>query len=251
MAKIDLKDKVVLIAGGAKNLGGLISREVAKQGADVVVHFNSDHTKQAAEDTVKAVEGLGRKAIMVQGDLTDAENMKALFQEAKSKLGKIDVAINTVGMVLKKPFTETTEAEFDTMSNINSKAAYFFIQEAGKNLEDDGKIITLATSLLGAYTGFYSTYAGGKAPVEHYTRAASKEFGARGISVNAVAPGPMDTPFFYGQETDDAVAYHKSASALGGLTKIEDIVPIITFLATEGWWITGQTILANGGYTTK
>lgn len=251
MAKIDLKDKVVLIAGGAKNLGGLISREVAKQGSDVVIHFNSDSTKAAAEETLKAVQDLGRKAILVQSDLTKAENITALFQEAKEKLGRVDVAINTVGMVLKKPFSETTEEEFDTMSAVNSKSAYFFIKEAGKALENNGKIITIATSLLGAYTGFYSTYAGGKAPVEHYTRAASKEFGERGISVNSVAPGPMDTPFFYGQETPEAVAYHKSASALGGLTQIEDIVPIITFLATDGWWITGQTILANGGYTTK
>lgn len=251
MAKIDLKDKVVLIAGGAKNLGGLISREVAKQGSDVVIHFNSDSTKAAAEETLKAVQGLGRKAILVQSDLTKAENITALFQEAKEKLGRVDVAINTVGMVLKKPFSETTEEEFDTMSAVNSKSAYFFIKEAGKALENDGKIMTIATSLLGAYTGFYSTYAGGKAPVEHYTRAASKEFGERGISVNSVAPGPMDTPFFYGQESPEAVAYHKSASALGGLTQIEDIVPIITFLATDGWWITGQTILANGGYTTK
>jgi len=251
MGKIDLKDKVVLIAGGAKNLGGLISREVAKQGSDVVVHYHSNSSKNDAEDTVKAVQELGRKAIMLQSDLTNVENMKALFKEAKEKLGRVDVAINTVGMVLKKPISETSEEEFDKMSAINSKSAYFFIQEAGKALENDGKIITIATSLLGAFTGFYSTYAGGKAPVEHYTRAASKEFGERGISVNSVAPGPMDTPFFYGQESDDAVAYHKSASALGGLTKIEDIVPIITFLATDGWWITGQTILANGGYTTK
>ncbi|WP_339709322.1 SDR family oxidoreductase [uncultured Kriegella sp.] len=251
MAKIDLRNKVVLVAGGAKNLGGLISREVAKHGSDVVVHYNSDSTKQAAEETLKAVQDLGRKAILIQSDLTKVENVTALFKEAKDKLGRVDVAVNTVGMVLKKPFSETTEEEFDTMSAVNSKSAYFFIQEAGKSLEDNGKIITLATSLLGAYTGFYSTYAGGKAPIEHYTRAASKEFGERGISVNSVAPGPMDTPFFYGQESPEAVAYHKSASALGGLTKIEDIVPIITFLATEGWWITGQTILANGGYTTK
>lgn len=75
----------------------------------------------------------------------------------------------------------------------------------------------------------YSTYAGAKAPVEHFTRAASKEFGARGISVTAVAPGPMDTPFFYGQETEDAVAYHKSASALGGLTDIKDIARWLSF----------------------
>lgn len=90
-----------------------------------------------------------------------------------------------------------------------------------------------------------------KAPVERFTCAASKEFGDRGISVTAVGPGPMDTPFFYGQESDAAVEYHKSASALGELTKIEDIVPLTRFLVTDGWWITGQTIFANGGYTTR
>ncbi len=251
MAKINLNDKVVLVAGGAKNLGGLISREVAKLGAKVVVHYNSNSTQAAAEETVQAVKDLGTDAFSIQLDLTPAANNEELFKAVKEKFGRVDVAINTAGMVLKKPFAETTEEEFDTMSAINSKVAYFFIKEAGKALENDGKIISIATSLLGAYTGLYSTYAGGKAPVEHYTRAASKEFGERGISVTTIAPGPMDTPFFYGQESDDAVAYHKSASALGGLTQIEDIVPIVIFLATDGWWITGQTILANGGYTTK
>jgi len=251
MGKIDLKGKVVVIAAGAKNLGGLISRDMAKHGTKLVVHYHSDSTKEDAEETVKTVKDLGADAITVQSDLTKVENVSALFQTAKDKFGRVDVAINTVGMVLKKPFVETTEAEYDKMFDVNSKSAYFFIKEAGKHLEDNGKIVTILTSLLGAFTGLYSTYAGAKAPVEHFTRAASKEFGERGISVTAVAPGPMDTPFFYGQESDDAVAYHKSASALGGLTQIEDIVPLVTFLVTDGWWITGQTILANGGYTTK
>ena len=251
MAKIDLKDKVVLVAGGGKNLGGLISREAAQQGSDVVIHYNSDKSREESEKTAKAVKDLGREALLVQSDLTNADNMRALFKAAKDKFGRIDVAVNTVGMVLKKPFTETTEAEYDTMFGVNAKAAYFFIQEAGKQLEDDGKIITIVTSLLGAFTGYYSTYAGAKAPVEHFTRAAAKEFSARGISVTAVGPGPMDTPFFYGQESPEAVAFHKSMGMGGQLTQIEDIVPIVTFLATDGWWITGQTILANGGYTTK
>ena len=138
-----------------------------------------------------------------------------------------------MGKVLKKPFVETTEEEYDSMAAINSKAAYFFIQEAGRQLNDGGKICTVVTSLLAAYTGYYSTYGGMKAPVEHFTRAASKEFGGRGISVTAVGPGPMDTPFFYGQETPEAVAYHQTASALGGLTKIEDIVPLIRFLVSR------------------
>lgn len=251
MSRNELKGKVVLIAGGAKNLGGLLSVNFAKRGAKVVIHYNSDSTKSEAEKTLQTIEANGGEGIIVQGDLTKIENISRLFESAKAKFGGIDVAVNTVGMVLKKPFTETTESEYDTMMDVNAKQAYFFLQEAGKHLNDNGKICTIVTSLLAAYTGLYSTYAGAKAPVEHYTRAASKEFGSRGISVSAVAPGPMDTPFFYGQETDDAVAYHKSASALGGLTKIEDIAPLVEFLVTDGWWITGQTIFANGGYTTR
>ena len=251
MSRNDLNGKVVLIAGGAKNLGGLLSKNVASKGTKVVIHYNSDKTKAEAEQTLADIKNNGGEAILVQADLTNVANITNLFAQAKEAFGGVDVAINTVGMVLKKPFTETTEKEYDTMMDVNAKQAYFFLQEAGKHLNDNGKICTIVTSLLAAFTGYYSTYAGAKAPVEHFTRAASKEFGERGISVTAVAPGPMDTPFFYGQESDDAVAYHKSASALGGLTKIEDIAPLVEFLVTDGWWITGQTIFANGGYTTR
>lgn len=251
MSRNNLNGKVVLIAGGGKNLGGLLSKSVASKGAKVVIHYNSDKTKTEAEQTLADIKANGGQAILIQGNLTKVENVRSLFSEAKEAFGGIDIAINTVGMILKKPFTETTEAEYDTMMDVNAKQAYFFLQEAGKHLNDDGKICTIVTSLLAAFTGYYSTYAGAKAPVEHFTRAAAKEFGGRGISVTAVAPGPMDTPFFYGQETEESVAYHKSASALGGLTNIQDIAPLVEFLVTDGWWITGQTIFANGGYTTR
>lgn len=251
MTHHSVQGKVVVIAGGAKNLGGLISREFAKDGARVVVHYNSDATHTDAEATVQAVKDAGGDAYMTQGDLTKPVNVTALFEEAKDRFGGIDVAINTAGKVLRKPIVETTEEEFDSMFDINAKAAYFFIKEAGKNLNDNGKIITIVTSLLAAFTDGYATYAGGKAPVEDFTRAAAKEFGPRGISVTAIGPGPMDTPFFYGQETPERVEFHKSQAMNGNLTKIEDIVPIVKFLATDGWWITGQTIFANGGYTTR
>jgi NAD(P)-dependent dehydrogenase (short-subunit alcohol dehydrogenase family) len=251
MARNDVKGKVVLIAGGGKNLGGLLSRDFAAKGAKLAIHYNSEGSKAESEKTLAEVKALGAEAFLFQGDLTKVENLTKLFDETLAKFGGIDIAINTVGMVLKKPFTDTTEKEYDTMMDVNAKSAYFFLQEAGKKLNDNGKICTIVTSLLAAFTGLYSTYAGAKAPVEHFTRAASKEFGPRGISVTAVAPGPMDTPFFYGQETAEAVAYHKSASALGGLTDIKDIAPLVEFLVTDGWWITGQTIFANGGYTTR
>lgn len=251
MSKFNFKGKVVLIAGGGKNLGGLLSTSIASEGVKLAIHYNSAATKDEAEKTLSLVTAAGAEAFLFQGDLTDTQNITKLFDAAIEKFGGVDIAINTVGKVLKKPFTDTTEEEYDSMSAINSKVAYFFIQEAGKKINDNGKICTIVTSLLAAYTGLYSTYAGMKAPVEHFTRAASKEFGGRGISVTAVAPGPMDTPFFYGQENSDAVAYHKSAAALGGLTDIKDIAPLVEFLVTDGWWITGQTIFANGGYTTR
>ena len=212
MERNDLKGKVVLITGGAKNLGGLLSVNFARQGAKVAIHYNSDSTKAEAEQTLATIQQAGGEAFLFQGDLTNVSNITKFFDETKAHFGGIDIAINTVGKVLKKPFVETTEEEYNSMFDINSKVAYFFIQEAGKKLNDNGKICSIVTSLLAAFTGLYSTYAGAKAPVEDFTRAASKEFGERGISVTAVAPGPMDTPFFYGQETDDAVAYHKSAS---------------------------------------
>jgi len=153
--------------------------------------------------------------------------------------------------VLRKPILEISEDEYDRMLGINSKAGFFFIQEAGRRLNDDGRIISLGTSLLAAFTDGYSVYAGGKAPLEHFTRAAAKEFADRGISVNVVAPGPMDTPFFYPQENDQRVEFHKSQALKNQLTQIEDIAPVIRFLATDGWWFTGQTLFPNGGYTTR
>ncbi|ASL46132.1 3-oxoacyl-acyl-carrier-protein reductase FabG [Burkholderia sp. AD24] len=257
MADHAIKGKVVLIAGGAKNLGGLIARDLARQGAAAVaIHYNSASSKAAADETVAAIEAAGARAAAFQADLTRASAVEKLFADAIAAVGKPDIAINTVGKVLKKPFVEITEAEYDEMSAVNAKSAFFFLKEAGKNVNDHGKVVTLVTSLLGAYTPFYAAYEGTKAPVEHFTRAASKEFGQRGISVNAIGPGPMDTPFFYPAEGEEAVAYHKTAAALSsfsktGLTDIEDVIPFIRHLVSDGWWITGQTILINGGYTTK
>ena len=257
MADHSITGKTVLIAGGAKNLGGLLARDLANQGAAAIsIHYNSSPAKADADETVRAIEAAGAKAFAFQADLTSAGAMEKLFADAKGAMGGIDIAINTVGKVLKKPIAEISEDEFDAMSAVNSKSAFFFLKEAARTVSDNGKICTLVTSLLGAYTPFYAAYAGTKAPVEHYTRAVSKELGDRGISVTAIGPGPMDTPFFYPAEGEDAVQYHKTAAALSpksktGLTDIEDIVPWIRFLVSDGWWMTGQTILVNGGYTTK
>jgi NAD(P)-dependent dehydrogenase (short-subunit alcohol dehydrogenase family) len=257
MSSRTLQDKVAVIAGGGKNLGALIAHQFVDAGARAVaVHFNSSASMAEAEQTVAALVAKGAQAFAFQGDLSVVDHNVRLFDEARQRFGQIDVAVNTAGVVIKKPILDVTEDDYDKSFAANAKAAFFFIQQAGRTLADEGSIVTIVSSLLAAYTDSYAIYPGSKAPVEHYTRAASKEFGARGISVNAIGPGPMDTPFFYGQESKESSAYHASAAALSkyskkGLTDIEDIAPIVKFLVTEGWWITGQTIFANGGYTTR
>jgi NAD(P)-dependent dehydrogenase (short-subunit alcohol dehydrogenase family) len=257
MSAPTLKGKVAVIAGGGKNLGALIAHQFVDAGASgIAVHYNSDSSKAEAEKTAAALRQKGADVIIFQGDLSVVANTTRLFDATVKHFGRADIAINTAGVVIKKPILELTEDDYETSFAANSKAAFFFIQQAGRTLSERGSIVTLVSSLLAAYTPFYGIYPSSKAPVEHFTRAASKEFGERGISVNAVGPGPMDTPFFYGQESKEAVAYHSTAAALSkfskkGLTDIEDIAPIVRFLVTEGWWITGQTIFANGGYTTR
>ncbi|QWA12977.1 SDR family oxidoreductase [Sodalis ligni] len=257
MTEHSIKGKSVIIAGGAKNLGGLIARDFAEHGAKAIaIHYNSAGSKDDAQATIAAIMAAGAQAVAFQADLTTAGSVEKLFADVTAAIGRPDIAVNTVGKVLKKPLFDISEAEYDEMSAVNAKSAFFFLKEAGKHLNDNGKICTLVTSLLGAFTPFYAAYAGTKAPVEHFTRAAAKEFGERGISVTAIGPGPMDTPFFYPAESAEARDYHKTAAALSpfsktGLTDIADIVPWIRFLVTEGWWMTGQTILVNGGYTTK
>ncbi|MCF6390781.1 SDR family oxidoreductase [Mycobacterium sp. MBM] len=247
----EIRGKSAVVAAGAKNLGGLVSRSLAQRGVNVAVHYNSAATEADADATIADVEAAGARAIKVQGDLTVPANVDKLFDAAVEAFGTVDIAVNTVGKVLRKPIVETTEAEYDSMFDINAKAAYFFLKQAGLRLADGGSVTTIVTALLAAFTDGYSTYAGAKSPVEHFTRAAAKEFADRGINVNNVGPGPMDTPFFYGQETPERVEFHKSQAMGGRLTLIEDIAPLVVFLAGEGHWITGQTIFANGGYTTR
>ncbi|KAF2716099.1 putative short-chain dehydrogenase [Polychaeton citri CBS 116435] len=250
---MSLKGQTAFIAGGAKNLGGLIASTLAAEGANIAIHYHSASVTKTAESLAAELKQkyAGIKVELYQADLIQTSNVKQVFANILKDFGKLDIVINTVGMVLKKALAEVTEQEYDTMFAVNSKSAFFIDQEAAKTVSDGGKIINIVTALLAAYTPFYSVYQGSKSPVEWFTKGLSKELMSRRISVNAIAPGPMDTPFFYGQETDASVAYLKSVAIDGRLTKIEDIAPLVKFLVTDGSWITGQVLFASGGFVTR
>lgn len=191
---MSLSGKVTLITGGGKNLGATIATLFAAGGANLALHYNSVSSKKPAE-ALAADLSAKHKGITVktyQGDLTKVDNVVSLFYAVTKDFGgKIDIVINTVGMVLKNPLSEISEKEYDQMFAVNSKAAFFITQEAAKRVSEGGKIINTVTSLLAAYTPLYTSYQGSKAPVEFFTKGLSKELMPKKISVNAVAPGPM------------------------------------------------------------
>ena len=248
----DLEGKVALITGSARNMGRAFAEALSARGADVVIHHHSGNAAREAEQVARAVQENNARALVVSGDLADPQVVRGIFKAATDAFGRIDIVINNAGVVLKKPFAEVTEEDFDRAFGINAKAAFFTMQEAARLIEDNGRIINMGTTLLGATTGMYSVYAGSKAPLEDFTRALAKEIGARGVTVNTVAPGPIDTSFFHGEENDQSVAYLSSMSPQGRLGRIEDITPLIDFLASEeSRWVTAQTLFVNGGFLAR
>lgn len=249
---MSLTGKTVLISGGVKNLGALVAREFASIGAsNFVLHYHSQGDKVKGEALVEELGKKGAKVELFQGNLIDVSVNKQLFDFAVDKFGGIDIAVNCVGRLLKKPIAQISEQEYDDYMGANAKAPFFFVKEAGRTLNFGGKLIMVSTSILAAYVPMFSLYAGGKAATEQFVRAASKELKEKQISVNSIAPGPMDTPMLHDQEPPQAIAHLKGMSMNGELTKIEDIAPIIRFLGTEGYWFNGQCLFANGGFATR
>ncbi|KAF9977454.1 hypothetical protein BGZ73_005952 [Actinomortierella ambigua] len=238
--------KVAFITGSAKNMGKAFAVALAKRGCDIVIHHRKDPAE--AERTAKEIQSLGHRTMIVQGELTSIKVIEDIFQQILKAFGRIDIVINNAGVVLKKAMPEITEAEFDTLFNINTKVPFFIMREAHKHMADNGRVINIATTLNAITTGHYSVYAGSKAPLKDFSRAMAKEVGDRGITVNTVAPGPIDTPFFHGQETPESVALFKSLSVAGRLGEVRDIVPVVEFLASPAsQWVTAQTLYVNGG----
>jgi NAD(P)-dependent dehydrogenase (short-subunit alcohol dehydrogenase family) len=246
-----LTDKTIIITGGAKNLGAAVAHRVAQDQANLVIHYNSESSAPDAEKTVAEVRAAGGEAIAVQGDLTVSSQVDALFAAAKDRFGEIWAVVNTAGRVAGSPIAETAEEDADAMIAVNTKAAFLVLRAAAREVSDGGRILNTVTSLLSAFTPGYALYAGSKASNEHYVRAMAKELAPRRISVNNVAPGPMDTPFFWDAAGEGEFDIVRSMAMGNRITRIDDIVPWFYFLLTDGAWASGQTFLVNGGFTTR
>jgi NAD(P)-dependent dehydrogenase (short-subunit alcohol dehydrogenase family) len=250
-ANRELTGKVAIVTGARNNLGRGFAVGLARMGADVVVHFHREATRDQAEETARLVREQGTRAILISGDLSQVANIRKLFDETTKAFGRVDIVVHSAGSLVKKPMAEITEAEYDRVAGINSKGTFFIMQEAIRRISDHGRIINIGTSLLASTIGNYSAYAGTKAAMEDFTRALAREVDwKRNITVNTIAPGPVDTPFFREPESPEAIA--AITRLAGRLGEVSDIVPLVEFLASpQSRWVNAQTIFINGGYVTR
>jgi NAD(P)-dependent dehydrogenase (short-subunit alcohol dehydrogenase family) len=240
--------KVAIVTGGTANIGRLFSEALIDEGADLVVHYNSDRHAAEAEEVVAAARAAGSDAVAVQADLTAPGEITRLVDAAVDRFGHWDILVNTAGLIVRKPLADTTEDEYDRSFAINAKIPFFLMKEAATRMADNGRIINMVTTQVAVTAATYSAYAGSKGPVEHFTKAFAKEVGPRGITVNCIAPGPQKTSFFYDAETHETIKWLSGMTISGDLGDPKDIVPVMRFLAApDARWVTAQTVYVNGG----
>lgn len=242
-----LTGKVAIVTGSSRGIGRAIAEQLAELGADVVINYASSPDK--AEQVADIARQKGVRAITVQADLARKEDVERLFSETISQLGKVDILINNAGIMKTTPLVDVTEEEFDQQFAINVKGTFFACQQALKHMEEQGRIVNFSTSVTGQMFPGYSVYAGTKGAVEQITRQLAKEFGSRQITINAVAPGPVNTELFSEGKTEQQLEGLRKMNAFGRLGEPEDIANVISFLVSEeSQWVTGQTLRANGGF---
>lgn len=237
---------VAIVTGGSKGIGAAISRRLAADGIRVIVNYA--HGKDAADAVVAGIGQAGGEAIAVAADIAAPEGMAALFDTAEQAFGPVGVLVNNAGMMKLGAIADCEDDAFDRQVALNLAAVFRGMREAARRLADGGRIINFSSSVVGLYQPGYGIYAATKAAVEALTHILAKELGSRGITVNAVAPGPVATELFLDGKSDAQIAAIARMNPFGRLGEPEDIARVVAVLAGgEAGWVNGQVIRANGG----
>lgn len=245
---------IALITGGSRGLGKSMALKLAEHGTDVVLTYRSNKTE--AEAVVSAIEQLGRRAVALPLDVGKVATFAAFAEQLHTVLheqwqrGQFDYLVNNAGVGIHASFAETSEAQFDELMNIHFKGTFFLTQILLPSITDGGRILNVSSGLARFALPGYSAYAAMKGAIEVLTRYLAKELGARGIAVNTLAPGAIETDFGGGRVRDNADlnAFVASQTALGRAGKPDDIGgAVAALLSRESGWINGQRIEASGG----
>jgi 3-oxoacyl-[acyl-carrier protein] reductase len=240
-----LSEKVALITGGSRGIGAAIAKRLAADGASVAITYAKDSS--AASAVVKAIELGGGKAIAIQADAADIEAVKGAVEKTVAAFGRLDVLVNNAGIAIAKTFEETTLEEMDRMIDINVRGVFATTQAALKHMKDGGRIIMIG-SCVGErmMTPGLVPYSATKGAVKMFTQGLSREVGSRGITVNNVQPGPIDTDL--NPAAGEWAAPQKAATALNRYGSVDEVAALVAFVAgPESSYITGANLTVDGG----
>ena len=244
-----LTDKVAVVTGASKGIGAQIAKELAAEGASVVVNYAS--SKAGADKVVSEIKANGGKALAVQGDVAKKADINRLFAETKIAFGELDILVNNAGIYEMYPLEEVTEERFHKQYNLNVLGLLLTTQEAVKHFGTNGGTVINVSSVvstLGLPGG--SIYCGTKAAVDAVTRSLAKELGPRKIRVNSINPGMVETEGTHsaGIIESDFKKQYQAMAPLGRIGKPDDIAPAVVFLASsDSSWMTGETMYITGG----
>jgi 3-oxoacyl-[acyl-carrier protein] reductase len=240
-----LSKKVALVTGGSRGIGAAIAKRLAADGASVAITYAKD--ANAASAVVKAIEGAGGKAIAIQANASDAEAVKSAVEKTVSTFGGLDVLVNNAGTAIPKSFAETTLEEMDHMMNLNVRGVFVATQAAMKHMKRGGRIIMIG-SCVGerTMTPGLVAYSATKGAVKMFTQGLSREVGSRGITVNNVQPGPIDTDL--NPAVGEWATPQKAATALHRYGRVDEIAAMVAFVAgPESSYVTGANLTVDGG----
>jgi 3-oxoacyl-[acyl-carrier protein] reductase len=241
----DLNGKVALVTGASRGIGAAIAKRLAADGASVAITYSRG--AQDAAHVVDEIEASGGKAVAIQADATDASAVQSAVNEVISVYGKLDILVNNAGTAIPKPFEDTTLEEIDQVIDLNVRGLFIATQAALKHLSDGGRIISIG-SCVGErmMTPGLVVYSATKGAVKMFTQGLAREVGPRGITVNNIQPGPVDTDL---NPADDEWAEPQlAATALKRYGHVEDIAPLVAFVAgPEAGYITGASLTVDGG----
>lgn len=239
-------NRVAIVTGASRGIGAAIARRLASDGLTVVVNYAG--SANAAARLVDDIEKAGGRAISCQADVSDPQAVRRMFDSAEAAYGGIDVLVNNAGIMKLAPLAQVDDATFDQTVAINLKGTFNGLREAAKRLRDGGRIVSFSSSVVGLYQPGYGVYAATKAAVEALTHILAKELGPRGITVNAVAPGPVATELFLHGKDEATLDRIRQMNPLGRLGEVDDIARVVSLLVgPDSGWINGQVVRANGG----
>ena len=240
-----LEGKIALVTGGSRGIGAAIAKRLAADGANVAITYTKG--ADAAASVVKEIESAGRKAIAIQADATDAGAVEAAVEKAVTTFGRLDVLVNNAGTAIPKTFEETTLEEMDRMLDVNVRGVFIATQAALKHMKSGGRIIMIGSAVgERVLTPGLVPYSATKGAVKIFTQALSREVGSRGITVNNVQPGPIDTDL--NPAAGDWAVPQKAATALDRYGHVEEIAAMVAFVAgPESSYITGANLTVDGG----